>query len=289
MTDGAEANDPVVPNPLMDRLRSGGLGLSMIVKQVQSVDIAIAAHSAGYDAINVDLEHSVIPESAAAQICLMAQRVGITPIVRVPSHDPHYANRLLDAGALGIVAPHVETAQQAERVVRGARFAPRGERSVAASWPHLGFRKYPAATVRRVLDAATTVVVMLESPAAIEQADAIAAVPGVDILHVGTSDLCDAMGMPGEFGHPRIAECLAHVVAACRRHGRFAGCGGLGNDPDVMRAMVSLGVRFLTGGNEWAFMLTEATRRARMLRSLEASAGASPEAPPGAASVNANS
>ncbi len=259
---------PAIANPLMDRLRSGGLGLSMIVKQVQSVDIAIAAHTAGYDAINVDLEHSVISESAAAQICLLAQRIGITPIVRVPSHDAHFANRILDAGALGIVAPHVETAEQARRVVRAARFAPTGERSVASSWPHLGFRKYPAETVRRVLDEATIVVVMLESPAAIARADEIAAVPGVDILHVGTSDLCDAMGIPGQFGHPRIAQSLTHVVAACRRQGRFAGCGGLGNDPEVMQSMVALGVRFLTGGNEWAFMLSEATRRAQLLRGL---------------------
>ena len=268
MSADTAAGAPAIANPLMDRLRAGRLGLSMIVKQVQSVDIAIAAHTAGYDAINVDLEHSVIPEFAAAQICLLAQRIGITPIVRVPSHDGHGINRILDAGALGIVAPHVESADQARRVAAAARFAPHGERSVASSWPHLGFRKYPAESVRRVLDGATTVVVMLESPQAIERADEIAAVPGIDILHVGTSDLCDAMGIPGQFGHLRIAESLRHVVSACRRHGRFAGCGGLGNDPDVMQAMVALGVRFLTGGNEWAFMMTEAMRRARMLRAL---------------------
>ncbi len=256
-------------NPLMDRLRAGGLALSMIVKQMQSVDIAIAAHTAGYDAINIDLEHSVISESAAAQICLLAQSVGITPIVRVPTHDAHYINRILDAGALGIVAPHVESADDAYRVARAARFAPRGERSVSSSWPQLGYKKYPASTARKLLDDATTVVVMLESPQAIERAHEIAQVPGVDILHVGTSDLCDAMGIPGQFEHPRIAECLAHVVDACRQNGHFAGCGGLGNNPEVMQSMLSLGVRFLTGGNDWAFMITEATRRAQMLRALD--------------------
>ncbi|KDD16036.1 HpcH/HpaI aldolase family protein [Bordetella bronchiseptica] len=255
-------------NPLMARLRGGGLGLSMIVKQVQSVDIAIAAHSAGYDAINIDLEHSVIPESAAAQICLMAQRMGVTPLVRVPTHDAHAINRILDAGAQGIVAPHVESAEQARQVARAARFAPAGERSVSSSWPQLGYRKYPAATARKLLDDATIVIVMLESPQAIEQADAIAAVPGVDILHVGTSDLCDALGIPGQFDHPRIAECVARVARACQRNGLVAGCGGLGNNPEVMESMLALGVRFLTGGNEWAFMMTEATRRARMLRAL---------------------
>src|SRR5690606_37094628 len=121
---------------------------------------------------------------------------------------------------------------------------------------------------RKLLDDATTVIVMLESPQAIERADEIAQVPGVDILHVGTSDLCDALGIPGQFGHARVAECLTQVVQACRRHGRFAGCGGLGNNPEVMQSMLELGVRFLTGGNEWAFMMAEATRRAQMLRAL---------------------
>lgn len=267
--DTPQAAVPALGNPLMNRLRAGELGLSMIVKQVHSVDIAIAAHTAGYDAINVDLEHSVIPESAAAQICLLAQQMGVTPLVRVPTLDAHYINRILDAGALGIVAPHVESAGDAERVVRAARFAPHGERSVSSGWPQLGYRKYPAATARKLLDDATTVIVMLESPQAIERADEIAQVPGVDILHVGTSDLCDALGIPGQFGHARVAECLTQVVQACRRHGRFAGCGGLGNNPEVMQSMLELGVRFLTGGNEWAFMMAEATRRAQMLRALQ--------------------
>ncbi|GAA5233986.1 aldolase [Verticiella sediminum] len=276
MTHATRADEVrALGNPLMDRLRAGGLGLSIIVKQVQSVDIAIAAHAAGYDAINVDLEHSVIPESAAAQICLLAQHIGVTPLVRVPTHDAHYINRILDAGAMGIVAPHVESADDARRVVRAAKFAPHGERSVASSWPQLGYRKHPAATARRLLDEATTVIVMLESPEAIRQADEIAAVPGVDILHVGTSDLCDAMGIPGQVGDARIAQCIAQVVQACRRHGRHAGCGGLGNSPDVMQSTLALGVRFLTGGNEWAFMMSEATRRAQMLRALDVPSAAS--------------
>lgn len=259
---------PGLVSPLMNRLRAGELGLSMIVKQVQSVDIAIAAHTAGYDAINIDLEHSVIPESAAAQICLMAQQIAVTPLVRVPTLDGHYINRILDAGAMGVVAPHVESADDAYRVVRAARFAPMGERSVSSGWPQLGYRKYAAPVARKALDDATTVIVMLESPQAIERVDEIAAVPGIDILHVGTSDLCDAMGIPGQFGHERVSECLRHVVDACRRNGLYAGCGGLGNNPEVMESMLALGVRFLTGGNEWGFMMAEATRRAQMLRAL---------------------
>lgn len=268
MTDPTHAG-PVLRNPLAETLAAGKLGIAIIIKQVQSVDIAVAAKTCGYDAINVDLEHSVIPESAAAQICVTALNVGITPLVRIPSHDGYYANRILDAGAMGIVAPHVNSAEQARAIVKACKFGPLGERSVAGNWPHLGFQAWPADEVRRLLNATTTVVVMLETPEAIEHADEIAAVPGVDILHVGSTDLCDAMGKPGKFDDPEIARSFERVIAACRRHNKVAGAGGLGTVPEVMQTIVRMGVRFVTAGNEWAFMLAAARQRAGMLRQLK--------------------
>jgi len=82
------ATGPVLRNTLAETLKAGKLALAMIVKQVASVDIAVAAKTCGYDAINVDLEHSVIPESAAAQICITALNIGITPIVPTPTVSP---------------------------------------------------------------------------------------------------------------------------------------------------------------------------------------------------------
>lgn len=259
---------PVLRNPLADALKAGKLGLAMIVKQVQSVDIALAAKTCGYDAINVDLEHSVISEAAAAQICITAQLAGITPLVRVPSHDAHYANRILDAGALGIVAPHVNSADEARAIVAACKFAPLGERSVAGNWPHFAYQSWPAEDVRRLMNAQTTVAVMLETPEAIERADEIAAVPGVDVLHVGATDLCDALGIPGKFDDGEVERCFEQVIAACRSHGKFAGAGGLGSVPQVMQKTIRAGVRFVTAGNEWAFMLAAARQRATLLRKL---------------------
>jgi 2-keto-3-deoxy-L-rhamnonate aldolase RhmA len=258
----------MIHNPLAEKLATGGLGVAMSIKQVQSVDIAIAAGSCGYDAIVVDLEHSVISESAAAQICVTALHAGVTPLVRVPSHDAHYANRILDAGALGIVAPHVGSAEEARAIVRASKFAPLGERSVAGNWPHFGYRPLPAETTRRELDAATMVVVMLETPQAIERADEIAAVPGVDVVHVGGTDLCDALGIPGRYDDPALERCFERVIGACRAHGKIAGAGGLGSVPDIMQKVLRMGARYVTAGNEWAFMLGAARQRATMLRQL---------------------
>ncbi len=266
----AEPNNagPSLRNPLMEILRAGKLGISMIVKQVHSVDIAVAARSCGFDAINIDLEHSVIPEAAAAQICVTALYAGVTPLVRIPSHDGHYANRILDAGALGVVVPHVGSAEEARAIVKACKFAPMGERSVAGSWPQLGFQAWPASEARRVLNENTIVIVMLETPEAVERADEIAAVPGVDIVHIGATDLSDAMGIPGKFTDPGIERCFERVIAACRTHGKFAGAGGLASVPEVMQKMVRLGVRFVTAGSEWDFMLSAARQRAGVLRQL---------------------
>ena len=259
---------PVLRNPLADTLRAGRLGISLLVKQVHSVDIAVAAKSCGFDAINIDLEHAVIPEASAAQICVTALYAGITPLVRVPSHDGHYANRILDAGALGVVVPHVSSAEEAHAIVRACRFAPLGERSVAGSWPHFGYQTWPAEEARRVLNASTLVIVMIETPEAVEQAEKIAAVPGVDIVHVGATDLSDAMGIPGRFSDPAIERSFERVIAACKAHGKFAGAGGLAGAPEVMRKMVRLGVRFVTAGSEWDFMLAAMRQRAGVLRQL---------------------
>lgn len=262
------SSGPQLRNPLAETLAAGRLGLAMLVQKMQGVEIALAARECGFDAINIDLEHSVIPESAAAQICVTALQVGVTPLVRVPSLDGHYASRLLDAGACGIVAPHVETADQARALVQACRFAPQGRRSVAGSWPHLGYRSWPADEVRRIFNAATTVVVMLETPEAISNADAIAAVPGVDILHVGSTDLCELLGIAGRFADPALERCFVQVIAACRRYGKVAGAGGLAGSPEVVRAMVRKGVRFVTAGIEWDFLMTAARQRAALLREL---------------------
>jgi 2-keto-3-deoxy-L-rhamnonate aldolase RhmA len=261
---------PVLHNPLKETLAAGRLGLALIVQKSACVDIATAAPGCGFDALSIDLEHSVIPEGVAAQICVTALACGVTPLVRVPSHEPHAINRILDCGALGVIAPHVESADEARAIVAACRFAPHGRRSVSYHYPHFGYRSgADAGAERAALDAATTVVVMLESPQAIEHADAIAAVPGVDIVHIGTLDLCDALGIPGRVDDPRVLACFERVIAACRKHGKVAGIGGVGGNAALARRVVDLGARFLTAGIDWDLMLGAARQRVAALRTLQ--------------------
>lgn len=261
---------PLIRNPLAETLAAGRLGLALIVQKCDTVDIAVAARSCGFDALSIDLEHSVIPEAAAAQICVTALVAGVTPLVRLPSHEAHVANRLLDAGALGVIAPHVESAEAARAIVAACKFSPQGRRSVSYHWPHLGYRSdHDAQAVSAAFNRATTVVVMLESPQAVERADEIAAVPGVDILHVGSVDLADALGVPGRLDDPQLAAGHDRVIAACRRHGKVAGIGGVGGKPEVAGRVLRQGARFLTAGIDWDLMLLAARQRVQSLRQLQ--------------------
>ena len=101
---------------------------------------------------------------------------------------------------------------------------------------------------------------MLETPTAIENADAIAAVPGVDVLLIGTNDLCAEMGIPGDFGNERVADAYRTMIAACRKHNKFPGMAGIYNEP-LMQRYIEMGARFILSGNDAAFLMASAGQR----------------------------
>ena len=254
-----------VRNPARERLAKGELSLGIGLRQARTVDIAAAMASAGFDWLFIDLEHGAMPLDTAVQISVAALGAGITPLVRVPSGQYSLATRALDGGALGIVMPHVDTAEEARRVVDHLKYPPLGHRSVAGGMPYFGFRPVPMADATRVMNAEALVVVMLETPRAIANADSIAAVEGVDVLLVGTNDLVMEMGFPGEVGHAEVARAYEQVIAACRKHGKWPGMGGVYVE-ELMAKYIALGMRMILSGNDLGMMMAGAAQRAKFLR-----------------------
>ena len=254
-------------NPAREKLEAGGLALGFTVKLVRSVEIAGAAKAAGYDWLFLDCEHGTLGLDAAAQIAIAALDAGIAPIARVPYGEYAMATRLLDNGVLGIVVPHVDTAEEAREVVRRLKFPPVGHRSSGGIGPHHGLRGLPIGEAAAARNAANLTVVMLETPAAIENAAVIAAVPGIDVLLIGTNDLCFEMGIPGEFTHDRVARAYERVIAACRDNGKHAGMGGIYNE-EIMERYIGMGCRFTLGGADQSFMMDAAQRRGTALRRM---------------------
>src|SRR5690606_6768280 len=125
-------------------------------------------------------EHSAIDIDSAANVSVAAQDAGITPIVRVPGFEHHHATRVLDGGAQGIVVPHVDDVETARRMVRNVRYPPLGHRSLYGGVPQAAFEAHPQGELMAAVNRATFLVLMIESPEAVQRADEIAAVEGVD-------------------------------------------------------------------------------------------------------------
>jgi 2-keto-3-deoxy-L-rhamnonate aldolase RhmA len=258
---------PAVTNSARERLARGEVSLGFGIRTARSVEIAKAMKTAGFDWLFLDLEHGAMSIETAAQIAIAGLDAGIAPIVRVPKGEYSLATRLLDNGALGIVVPHVDTADEAREIADRLRYPPLGHRGVFSSMPHYDYRAVKVDEMTAALNAANLIVVMLETPAAINNAEAIAAVDGIDVLLIGTNDLSIEMGIPGDLAHPRIADAYIRMVAACRRHGKWPGMGGVYDEP-LMRRYVEIGCRFLMAGADLAFMMSAGAKRTEFLRSL---------------------
>ena len=175
---------------------------------------------AGYDFVVLDNEHGPASIETTGEAIRAARGVGLVPVVR--TFEPEIS-RLLDAGAGGIQVPMVETPEQAERIVRACRYPPLGARSVAFSTPaaNYGFADRPAHIESSNQEIA--VVLMVVTATAMACLDEILAVPGVDAVCVGPTDMSYSLGAPGDGGHPRVAAAVAECVRACRHAGIAVG------------------------------------------------------------------
>ena len=262
------AQQQTVPvNPVKARLEAGEAALGLNVRLSRSGDIARIAKATGHDFLFIDTQHSIFSLETLAQLIQAALGSGVAPLVRVRGVDDPDTALLLDNGAAGIVFPDVSTAAEARRAVELCRFAPRGRRSVAGGYPQFDFRAVPVGEATRLLDEATLVVCMIETPAGLEAIDEIAAVDGVDVLHLGSNDLMAALGKPGSFDDPVLTQAIGRVLAAARRHGKAAGCGGV-RDVARQAALIREGMRFLTTQTDIGFLMAAAQRWTQELRAL---------------------
>ncbi len=252
-------------NPVKSRLAAGQPALGIAVRTCRSADIARVARASGHDFLFIDTQHAIFDLETIAHIAGTALAIGVAPIVRVRGLDDPDVALLMDCGVTGIVFPDISTVEHARRAVATVRFPPLGRRSVAGGYVHFDFRGIPVAEATRRLQDATLLVLMIETMEGLNNVEAIAAVPGVDVLHVGTNDLLTDMGQPGAFDSPDAVAAQDRVIAAARAHGIHAGCGG---NRDVARQAeaVRRGALFLTTQADIALLSAAATAWAKGVR-----------------------
>jgi 2-keto-3-deoxy-L-rhamnonate aldolase RhmA len=241
----------------------------MTVRLVSSVEIVRIAKTAGFDSIYIDLEHSAFSIETTTQLSVMALEAGIPALVRVPARTPEYISRVLDGGALGVIAPGVRSMAEAKTVVAAAKYPPLGARGLSTGLAHLGFRSVPATEALPKMNEATMVIVQLESAAGLEAIEDIVAVDGVDLVLIGTNDFLADLGRPGEYDHPKVHEAYERTIAACRKRGKHVGVGGLGSRADLVKKYVAMGAHFVSTGTDLGFLLAAATERAKQVRDLK--------------------
>ncbi|QNK69289.1 HpcH/HpaI aldolase family protein [Variovorax sp. PAMC26660] len=260
------ASTNLVVSRLLQRLPVAALG----IRCSRTPDIARIAKASGHHAIWVDLEHSSIAIDAAVQICAAALDIGLMPFVRVPEREYGVIGRLLDGGAGGIIAPRIETVAQAEDLVAACRFPPLGHRSAIGTLPHVGYRKMTAPDFNAAMNRATAVKVLIESPLGIANIEGIAAVPGIDIVGIGTNDLSAELGVAGDFRHARVRAAHDAALAACLRVGKPLAIGGIADAAYSAELMHRGAAPFLMTGIDTDLLLAAAHERVRLaLASLE--------------------
>jgi 2-keto-3-deoxy-L-rhamnonate aldolase RhmA len=254
-------------NAFLDRLRGADPVLMLAVRSSRTADVIRIAKSTGHHAVMIDLEHSTMTLDVAASLCATAVDLGLFPFVRVREREYGALGPLLDGGAQGVIAPRVETVAEATTVARACRFAPRGQRSQLASVPQFGLRPTPAATLNPALDDATVVQILIETPAGVDRAGEIAAVPGVDLLAFGANDFTAELGVPGQYTDPRVTDAIAALAAAANRYGKLLMVGGIA-DPALLRDFDALGAcpLRLTGTDTDMLYAGAAARAERFLR-----------------------
>jgi 2-keto-3-deoxy-L-rhamnonate aldolase RhmA len=235
-------------NPLRQKLRSGGTAYGIMAAEFYTPGFCTIAARAGAEYVIFDAEHGGVGiETLKAQFAF-ARGSGLVPLVRVPGHQYHLIAPLLDAGAMGIMEPMVETPQQAAELAAWCRYRPEGRRGVGFSVGHDDYGMDPVPPRMAQANARTLVIALVESAQGIDHVEAIMATPGIDLGWLGHYDLTDSMGITAAFDHPRFAAALARFLAACAAAGKPAGI--IGTSLPMLRDWRAKGFRCLCYGTD---------------------------------------
>lgn len=258
----------ILRNHMKEKLARDEVVASMTVRFARSIEIAQVAKTAGFDTLYVDMEHNTLSIDTVCQICISAQQIGITPLVRVPANTPDYICRVLDGGAMGVITPHIRSAAEARDMVKLVKFPPLGERSAGGALSHYQYRSFPITETNAAMNDATSLVVMLETVAALENVEEVIATDGVDMLLVGSNDLCGEMGISGQYDHPRLAAAFERAIAAARKVGKHVGVGGVAARDDLMTKFVQMGARYVSTGTDLSFLIAACAQKAKFVRGI---------------------
>jgi 2-dehydro-3-deoxyglucarate aldolase/4-hydroxy-2-oxoheptanedioate aldolase len=223
-----------------------------MVFEFDSAGIAHLAAGAGAEFVIFDMEHTGWGLDTVRRLMSASKAANTMPYVRVPATEYHFLARCLDVGALGLMVPMVESAEQAAKIVRSTKYPPDGRRGAAFGVAHDDYAGGDLVEKMKRANEEILLIGQIETAVGLENVDAIAATPGLDVLWVGQFDLCNFLGIPGQLNHPLVDAALLRTVAAVKRHGKSAGI--LVGSVDEGRKRLEQGFRCIAyGGDLWLY------------------------------------
>ncbi len=256
------------PNPVKRALREGKVSVGTWLS-LGSIVAARFMARAGFSWLTVDIEHTLVDWETATHMFASIADAGCTALARVPANRHDHIKRVLDNGAHGIVVPMVNTRQEAEDAVAAALYPPAGNRSVGGSVHALNFGTTGPDYFQHANEE-LLIVLQCEHIMAVENADSIFSVPGIDCIFVGPNDL--AANMRSKDGKPPTAEAtekaLAHVLASCKKHKVAAGIHCFSAAEVNQRA--AEGWQFMAINSELKMMLNGAAAELQKIGSVKA-------------------
>jgi 2-dehydro-3-deoxyglucarate aldolase/4-hydroxy-2-oxoheptanedioate aldolase len=252
-------------NRLRATLKSGGIALGTILWETRARGVLHTLAQAGMDFVFICTEHSSYNLETVVDMIAYAHAAGITPVVRIPDLQYQYVTRLLDSGCQSLIAPHLRSGEEARRFIEYAKYHPDGRRGMAImNNAGVDYETVDPRTAMAHANANTLLAVLIETREAVENAEEIL-LPGIDLALVGHQDLAQSLGIPGEFGHPRVREATARVNALCKERG-IATAGAI-NQPENVKTVVESGAQFLLYGTDLLLIRREAERAVHALAS----------------------
>lgn len=257
------AHDNSTPARFRQRLSNGECVFGTFLK-TDDPAFAETAARAGLDFVIIDTEHGIAAAADLHNLTRAAEAGGAFPVIRVAANRPEYIQAALDAGAGAVQVPGIGSPDEAAGAARAARFAPRGMRGVCRYVRAAGYSSVAAAEYfAKSQD--ILCIVHIEGREALEQADAIAAVDGIDICFIGPWDLSQSLGIPGQVDHPRMIEAIEGLAARLRPQGKVLGT--FLDDDRHLAAFARAGIQYFAYGTDVGIFYDACARLAGGLRS----------------------
>ena len=217
-------------------------------RMVEPLMVEMFGLAGGYHGVWFDQEHVTHTTPELASVALAARANEFDSFVRMAPTGYTAVTQALEAGMGGVMAAQIHTADQAAEFLSWCKFAPQGVRGLNSGGRDANYSHMPAAEFIETSNRESFVAIQVETLGAVDEAEEIAALDGVDLLFVGPADLSLALGVVGQFHHEKLWEAITKVSQACAKHGKH--WGAVVPDPDFADKAVEMGCRMPTMGND---------------------------------------